>query len=65
MHLTLSQSLTYAGTALVMCAIMTMLTPYYVTTMKQAIRAGAMTIVLMLLGMLLWIVGVYLEVIRG
>lgn len=43
---------------------MTMLTPRYVETLKEAVKLGSSTIVLLLLGTLVWFVGVYLEMIH-
>ncbi len=62
--LSISHSLIFTGTAIWLCAVMTMLTPRYVETLKEAVKLGSSTIVLLLLGTLVWFVGVYLEMIH-
>lgn len=57
----LPHAFVFAGVASWLVAVMAMLTPNYVESMREAIRLGSATVVFLLLGTLLIFTGWYLH----
>lgn len=51
----------FGGTAAFMAAVMTVMTPKFAESIQEVVKMGLHTILLILLGLLMFLTGLYLE----